>query len=548
MANINMFALGGQDENGKNIFVIEVEEDIFVINAGLKYPINDKWGVDGIIADTEYLWKNKDRIKGIFLTHAHDEFFAALPWLLMDIEGLTIYGTKFTIDVAQKRVAKYRIQHSKYRFEAIKEKRFGKTNVRTFSAATSIPGALIYLFETPDGNILFMSETIIDNIGIFGNTNLLEVKAAANNKLLALVSDTRRANYPKPASENKSLKEYAEPIFAKTSQSKRIIFGAFDEEMYNILEIIDLANKYNRPVAFYGSAFDALYSSFQNNFNNYVKPKTLINYKNVNQIPNVVVLVTGTWSRLNDRFNRIAYGKDVYLRFKSDDAVIMYTPPVNGMEVEYSVMLDNITMITPNITSIDDKMVFPLRQSKDDIGVIVKTLQPKYFFPISSLYRYQKEATKMAIKQGVRHDRSIILSNGAIAYFKNGLLASTKGRIKPCGDVIIQGYGVGDISVEVIRERQKLSAGGLVIIATQYNRNLKQLVGDMHINIIGVVVKSEIKAYSDEIKNVVIQKFEQFEKFDYHEIQNAIRKRVQKIFSKKIGKEPLVVITFYDVE
>ena len=548
MANINIFALGGQDENGKDIFIIEVENDIFVINSGIKFPINDRWGVDGVIADTEYLQKNEKRIRGVFLTHAHDESFAGLPWLIMDIKGLTIYGSKYTTDVARNRVSKYKIDHSNYKFEVIKEKQFGNVHVKTFSAATSIPGALVYSFETFDGHILFMSETINDDLGLFGKMDLEQIKKATNGNILALISDSRRANYPHLAAKNKSLKEFAEPIFEKTDKKKRIICGAFDEEMFNIFEIIELANKHDRPVAFYGSAFSSLFNFLKENYDEYLKPNKLVDYKYVNHTPGVVILVTGTWSRLNDRLNRISSNKDVYLKFKDDDALIMYMPPVNGMEVEHSIALDNIAMISPNITSIDDKMVFPLRQSKADIGKIVEILKPKHFIPISSLFRYQKEACKMAVSKGVRQDRTIIISNGTIAYFKNGDLASQKGKIKPCGDIIIQGYGVGDVSTEVIYERKKLSAGGLVVITCQLNRNTKQLVGQININISGVVVKSELKVYQEEINNIVIQKFEQIEKFDYREIQNTIRKRVQKIFFKKINKEPLIVITLYDVE
>lgn len=545
MANINIFALGGQDENGKDLFVLEVENDIFIINTGIKFPINDRWGIDGIIADTTYLAKRKDRIKGIFLTHAHDESFAALPWLIMDFPGLTIYGSKFTVEAARKRVSKYKIEHSNYKFEIIGEKNFGKVNVKTFEVANSIPGSLAYNFQTPDGDVIAMSNMTIDDLGPYGNTKLEDIKNNSKD-ILALILDTRRANYNGKSADKKSIKELIKNTFEKTKDDQRIIVGGYDEEMYTIQEVIDMANEHNRPVAFYGSAFDTLYQILLKENPDTNKPKQIVEYKDVNNVNNAVVLVTGTWSRIYQRFVRVASNNDVYLKLRPTDAIVMVTPPINGMEVEYSQMLDEVAKIAPNILSITDKDYYALRPTKDDVLEIVSTLKPKHFIPVSSLYRYQSVAGKQAVKGGVRKDRVVLLPNGKILYLKDGEIASQKGKV-PFGDVIIQGFGVGDVSYEVIKERKALSAGGLISIAAQVNRRTKQLVGEINIQIVGVLVKSELKAAQDEINSIMIQKFEEAAKLDYREIQNSIRKRIQKIMSKKINKEPLVVITFYEV-
>jgi len=213
MANINIFALGGQDENGKNSIVLEVENDIYLINYGIKIPINNTNGIDGVISETNYLIKRRKRIKGVFITNLSDEVFAGIPWLLMDIKGLTIYGSEFVIEAVKERVSKYNIGHKEFSFKVINGKmRVGNIEVKTYEAASSAPGALIYSFLTPDGAVKIISSSTIDSLGEFGNTDLNKI---AEDETLALLMDSGRANFHGKASEHKSIKKIIGPCFEK---------------------------------------------------------------------------------------------------------------------------------------------------------------------------------------------------------------------------------------------------------------------------------------------------------------------------------------------
>ena len=542
MANINIFALGGQDENGKNNYVLEIENDIYVINSGIKVPINNRHGVDGIISDISYLQDRKERIKGLFLTHAHDEAFAALPWLLMDLPGITIYGSKFTLEVARERVSKYKINHQNFKFKEIgKELKLGNINIKSYEVANSIAGSRAYNFQTPDGDIVFLSSHTNTDLGIFGKTDLQKIKNEAND-ILALVIDSRRSNFGGKSAEKINVTPLIEERFANAKPNERIIVGGYDEEMYTLIEVMKLAQKYKRPIAIYGRAFNFLYQILKSEN----KPQ-FIDFKAINKTDNAVVLVTGTWSRLYQRFVRIATGKDVFLKLKPNDVIIQIAPPVNGLEVEGTVALDEVAKIASNITNISDTDYYPTRPTGIDIEEACKILKPKYFLPISGLYRYLVVATQHAIKAGVGKDKQIIMQNGRVVYFKNKKLASQKGKIKEYGDVIIDGFGVGDISYEVIRERQILGAGGLISIALQIKRKTKKPIGEMNVQLVGIAAKHELKDISDKVQSVVMQKIEDAEEWNYREIQNTIRKRVRKVVSKIINKEPMVVITFNEI-
>lgn len=545
MAKINIFALGGQDENGKNSLVIETSKDIYVVNAGLKVPINNLNGIDGIIPDFQHLIDNKEKIRGIFITHSHDEVFAALPWLIMDLPGITIYASKYTAQIIEDRVSKYKLGHNDYKIEVISDsQKIGEDNIKSFSVANSIPGSLAYNFQTEDGDVVVMGSNTIEDLGPFGHTDLEKIKSESND-ILALLLDSRIANYKGHSSEKKSIIPTIKSFFDKAGAKERIIIGAYDEEVYTIQEVLELAKKSGRPVVSYGRAFDALYSKLREQHK--IDIPEFEDYKKANKLDNAVVLVTGTWARLYQRFVRIANESDVFLKFRENDNIIMISPPINGMEVIYADSMDEVAKKSPNILDVSDKDYYKLRSASEDIKQIISTLKPKYFLPTNGLYRYLVVATKLAIEVGVTQDRNVILQNGKIAIFENKELISQKTNIKSYGDVIIDGFGVGDVSFEVIRERQTLATGGLISIAMQLDRRTKKPISEMSIQVLGLVTKPNLKEVQELVHSVVLQKFEEAKRFDYREIQNQIRKRARKVIQRRYDKEPLVVVTFYEV-
>ena len=544
MANINVFALGGQDENGKNLHVIEIENDIYIVNIGLKVPVHNRHGVDGIISDTTYLEKHRNRIKGVFITHAHDECFAALPWFLMDFQNINIYASSFTNKILKNRISKYKINHKNFQFADLKpNQKIGSINVKTFELANSIPGSLAINFQTVDGDILYMSRFTNDDLGFFGKTDLNHIKKESND-FLAVLMDSRRANYHNHSNDKKSVIPLIEKKFQTAKPEQRIIVGGYDEEMYTLQEVVNLTVKYKRKLIIYGSAFDFLYSILPKD--KLLHPQ-LIDFKESNKTNNVVILVTGTWSRLYQRFYRIATNNDVYLKLKNSDIVIQIAPPVNGLEVEGNEALDEVAKKTFNITDVSKDDYYPLRPTHDDIIDALKILKPKYFFPISALYRYLVVASKAAISIGITQDRNIILKNGKVAYLKDGQLASQNGTIKQFGDVLIDGFGVGDIIYEVIKERRVLGSGGFVSIASQIDRKTKKLIGDINVQLVGIATKDELKFISEKVKSAFIQKVEEAPTWNFRDIQNSIRKRVRKVVSKINNKEPLVIVSFQEV-
>ena len=243
MANIRFYALGGQDENGKNSHVIQVEKDLYLMNAGISIPVQNTNGIDGIISDYSEIIETKDNFRGVFLTHAHDEVFAALPWLIMQIPTIKIYGSKFTIEIAKARVAKYQISTNQHKFiEIDSETKFEDSSIIPYELANDIPGSYAYKIKTKDGDIVYMSSFVNKDLGVYGKTDLNNIKEGSD-KILAVLLESKYSSHKGSSADLHSVKPSIDATFNKAKDNERIIIGAYDENMYAVEEVLELAKK-----------------------------------------------------------------------------------------------------------------------------------------------------------------------------------------------------------------------------------------------------------------------------------------------------------------
>lgn len=323
MAKISFFALGGQDENGKNSYVLEIDNSIFLINTGAKIPLSNSLGIDTVIPDFTYIEENYSRVKGIFLTDVKNESFSALPWLIMKVPKIKIYCSSFTKALILERLTKYKISNNQYEIVSLtkKIKIDDDVFVKPIQLAGSIPGIYGYNFETEDGLILFLSNFIVGNLGIYGNTNLNYLKRSleSSKPILMAMIDSTRANYPGKTIDKIFAKKFLEKTFLTTKSTSRIIVGAYDEEMLSIQEILDLAYKYKRKVAVYGRNYDNLLEMNQRlaqKQNLEIHYPEFFDFRQANKIDNSVILITSTPERIYQKFFRILEKDDVFFKLK----------------------------------------------------------------------------------------------------------------------------------------------------------------------------------------------------------------------------------------
>ncbi|SJZ46282.1 ribonuclease J [Mycoplasmopsis verecunda] len=546
MDNVNIFALGGQDENGKNCYVFEHNNDIYVINAGVKVPIDANNGVDTLIPNFDYLIKHKDKIKGIFITDIKNESFSALPWLLMKIPNLTIYTSAFNKVMVLERISKYGIDQKSFKVVTLRGKtKIGSVEITPFNLTGSMPGNTGFNFSTKAGDYIFMFNYVEGDLGIYGKTFF---NALANyfskNKIIGLISDAGRSYTNGRAIDKYKANPKLEEAFKKTHNNKRIIIGAYGEEMVSLQQVIDLAIKHKRPIIPYGKTYaDLLY--LISKFGDKLQLPEVVDYKMLSKYDDPVILITAATERLYNRFDRIANGKDVYLKLNSDDTIVMMAPPVNGLESQYAEVMDMIAKIAPNLHEILDSEYFYIRPTKDDLLNLIKALKPSYFIPTQGLYRYLVGSSEFIVEELNKKQKvdPIILLNGKIAHFQDDKLFSHNGKIKEVGSTIIDGFGVGDISPEVIAEREALGREGVIVINGLYSPKTKKIIGQLHINYIGVIDESEIEETNGLIKDLIVDVLKTKSFTTMREVNEKLRKTIRKKIFKLKDKDPMVALT-----
>ncbi|MBN4089390.1 ribonuclease J [Mycoplasma enhydrae] len=551
MNKINFFALGGLDENGKNAYVLEINEKLYVINSGTKVPINSHNGIDTLICNYEFLERRKKDIVGLFITDVKNESFSAVPWLLMKIPGLKIYTSPFNRIVLLDRISKYNIETRNYEVKTLKSPlKLNDIIISPFDVAGGLPGQIGLNFEYSEGNIIFMTNFVDGDLGPYGKMDIKKIQSIINNgkKVQLLILDSGHSNYPGKSIDKLWISKKIEYKFKETAMNKRIIVGLYDEDMITAHEILVLAKRYNRPVITYGRNYSQLINLVIK-INPELQLPEFIDYRLANETKNAVILVTGAIERLYLRFIRIASNNDVYLKLKKDDAVIVIAPPVNGLEVNYALTLDEIARNTSNLIELGSDQYYSCNPAKEDIYSIIKALKPKYFIPIQGLYRYLVVASHIARDAGMNFNNCIVLQNGRIAEFVNNELVSQKKSIKGIGDTIIDGFGIGDISQEVINERETLARDGIIALSSLIDYKTKKPLGELHITSYGIITKDNKETITKIVNDLFYKEFkdETTKALDLKAIQEKLRKSMKRKVYKVLSKEPMFVITLYEI-
>ncbi len=558
MTDVRFFALGGLDENGKNCYVLEINNDLFVINYGTKVPIVSTYGIDTLIPDYEFLKNQAHRIKGIFITDTKNDSLSGLPWLIMEIPNIPIYCSEFSKKPILERISKYSIDINNVSINTIDESgiSFNNTLVQSIPLAGSLPGTIGFAFNVQEGSYLVLSNFVDGDLGVYGKTDLNQIKSKFPN-IIGLFLDSGMSNFNGKSSQKITITNELEQIFSETKLDERIIVGAYDQEMSTLHQVLDMALKYNRDVVTYGRSYHQLLELLKESNPNLKLPK-ILDYKAISKHDNnIVIIVSGTVERLFKRFVRITENNDIYLKFNQNDHFVMIAPPINGQETESSYVLDEIARITPKITDISEDKFYQCHPAKQDIIDIVKVLEPKYFLPIQGLFRYLSVAIREVCKSlDFPQARCVILQNGKIVHFNGNELISQKSRISEVGDIIIDGFGVGDISKEVILERETLVRDGVIIISSIINKKTNQMYDNVDIKYVGVISNDEREKVDEFIKENLISFYnktilnneqEQQIKPTSSQFQNSLKKYIRKKIFKLTDKEPMVVVSFTEI-
>lgn len=551
MGKIRIFALGGLDEDGKNMLVVEINDAIFIIEAGMKYPEVDQHGVNMIIPDFKYLIDNQDRIKGIFITHGHDDVMAALPSLLKQI-NIPVYTTALTAMIVEEKCREAGISKMKiHRIRRGHSFKVDGTTVRTFGMTHSIADGFGVAIDSPEGYIVYTGEFIVDfdvrnDAFSCDITQLAEIGKKGVFVLLTESVGAIRSGHTAP---NHRISNEIEPYFSD-AKGERIIITTYAQNMYRMIEIIELANKYKKKVFFYDERVRSIMKMAEK-LGYYRIPIGLeVNRNQFNQdMRNVVVIVSGSGSQVFKLMHKIALKEDSLLELTPEDTVIIASPIVPGTEREAANMENEIYKETIKVASLDHRKVVSMHASSEDLKMVLYLFKPKFYIPVKGEYRHLIANANVAFDMGFKVSNILLLDNGQIAYFEEGELKSMQ-EVMPLEDVLVDGKDSLDVSGMVLKDREILATDGAIIAGAVVDFKTKEVIGGPDVQSRGVIylkdadyiVKQIGCIVEDTINEAVAQK-----RYENMAVRQEIKDKIIKYVYRETGKRPMILPAIVEI-
>ena len=551
MSKIKIFALGGLNENGKNMYVVEVDHNIFIFDAGLKYGTDKMLGVDYIIPNYDYLIKNRKNIRGVFLSHGHDSNMGGISDLIQAIPEINVYATKFTMEIVKNDLLEAGITkanlkeirpHSKIEFTK-------DLYIFPISVTHSIPDSVCYVLYTKDGAIVYTGDYVFDSTmkGPY-KTDIGKLAYVGKQGVLCLLSESFYAEKNGHTSPNNRISDFIREVLHKNED--RIIATILPAHIYRVQEIFDEVMKTHRKIVVMGKGLqDMINKAIDMNYLMIDKDR-IGDLSNLND-KGVVVLISDEKEKPFANLDRILKGFDKYIKLKETDTIFITEPCYDGIEKRYAVILDDIARNNLNVVSLSNKKHLLHHASREDLMLMINLMNPKYYFPVKGEYRHQYMNAEVAEELGIPKENIILKLNGDVAEFVNGKLTDTKEHID-VDDVLIDGKSQGDIGELVLKDREMLGENGIVIISATVDRATKKLLAGPEVLTRGFIYVKENQDIVEETKKICLDIIlknisEEEKKVDYTQIKNEVRETLGKYFYKETEAKPMIITVIQEV-
>ena len=550
MSKIKIFALGGLNENGKNCYVVNVDEDIFVFDAGLKYDNATNLGIDYIIPNVDYLIKNKKNIKGIFLTHGHDGNMGAIPDILERIPDVPVYGTKLTLEIAKSDMSDELLKQAKLiEIKPHVKLDFGKNAIFPISVTHSIPDCVCYVLYTPDGAIVYTGDYVFDStmMGSY-KTDIGKLAYVGKQGVLCLLNESFYADKPGHTSPQNRVSDFVREVINKSQD--RIIATIFPAHYYRIQEIFNEVMNTHRKIVIMGK-------SLQNQINSAIKEGYLVIDKDKIgtlsdlESKNAIVLISDEKEKPFANLERIIKGFDKFISIKETDTIFITEPSYAGIEKRMAVVMDDIAMLGANAISLSSKKHLLHHASREDLMLMIDLMQPKYYFPVKGEYRNQYANAEIAEELGIPKENIILKLNGDVFEMIDGENTNSLEHIET-DEILIAGNKSEDIGDLVLKDREMLGSSGIVIISCTLDKATKKILGGPEILTRGFIYVKESQDMLEETKEIsreVIENSigENSGRVDYAKIKNDVRDVLGKFFYKETEAKPMIITVIQEI-
>ena len=544
-SNLKIIALGGLDEIGKNITVFEYEDEIVLVDCGLEFPEDDMLGVDLVIPDVTYLIKNKDKIKGLVITHGHEDHIGAIPYVLKQV-NMPIYATKLTVKLIEHKLEEHHIRNG-VKVNAVNQGEtvnFGKMQVEFIRSSHSIPDAVMLAIHTPVGTVVHTGDFKVDYTPIDGQEmDLGRIAEIGNRGVLALLSDSTNAERKGFTMSEKSIGPVFDNLFEGCK--KRIVVATFASNVHRVQQIVNSAVKFGRKIAVSGRSMINMIEAAREL--NYIDaPDDL--FIDIDMIKNytddqLVIITTGSQGETMSALTRMANGEHKKVTITGNDLVIISANPIPGNEKSVSKVIDQLMKIGAEVvySALADVHVSG-HACQEEQKLIMALVKPKYFLPIHGEYRQLMAHRDTAIEMGIPKDNIFITGNGRVLEL-NENEAKYTGTV-PSGRVMVDGLGVGDVGSIVLRDRQHLSQDGLIVIVMTMDNQTGEIVAGPDVISRGFVYVRESENLMDDVKSFIREEIRDLENKhirDWSTIKSTLKDDVRDFVFDRTKRNPMIL-------
>lgn len=545
MCKIRMFSLGGLDEMGKNCYVIEIDNDIFVFDCGLKYANENLYGIDYIIPDFEYLIKNKNRIKGVFLTHGHYENIGATEDLLTEIPNVKIYATKFTKfiltndGIDEKKITEI-MPHKKINF--------GPVSIFPISVNHSAPDAVMYVINTKDGAIVYTGDFIIDpKMMDKYSMDLGKIAYIGKQGVLALLCESvfsERIGHTSPSHRLTNI--FKDSI---KHHDNRMLFAVLPTHIYTIQEIFDAAINTHRKIVIMGKNLQTIINFSKKE--GYLKfPDHMLGDLSNIEDKDSILLIQDSKENPYASISKIINGYDKFIKLKPTDTVIFAEPKYDSSEKTLVKVQNDLATNGCDIVTIPKEKTILHHASSEDLMIMIDLLKPKYYMPVKGEYRYMVSNANIASELTMPKENILLKQNGDVVEIENGELNKECFDHIKVNDILIDGNSTEDVGELVIKDREMLSENGIVLISATISKKDKVILVGPEVTTRGFIYVKDSSEMIEEIKRISLNIIERniTENFvEYNKIKNEIREELGKYLYHETECKPMIIAVVQEV-
>ncbi len=544
--------LGGLNEVGKNMTLFEYGEDMFLVDCGLAFPDQDMLGVDLVLPDFTYVERNADRIRGIVITHGHEDHIGGLPYLLK-VLNVPVYGTKLTVGLIQGKLREHGLLNSAS-LNVINPGdviTLGGFTVEAIHVNHSIPDALGLAIRCEGGTIVHTGDFKIDTTPIDGGMmDLGRLAEIGQEGVLCLMSDSTNAERPGFTESERKVGESFETLFRKAGNN-RIIVATFSSNIHRVQQIMNVAASLGRKVALVGRSLENVVSiSAELGYLN-VPEGIVIDINMINRYPadKLVIITTGSQGEPMSALTRMAFSDHRKVEIHPNDYVIISATPIPGNEKTVSRVVNELMKLGADV--VYEKM-YEVHVSghacQEELKMIMGIVKPKYFIPVHGELKHLRKHAGLALSMGIPKENILIADNGRVAEISKKALKCTS--TVPAGRVFVDGYGVGDVGSVVLRDRKHLAQDGLVIVAVCIDRESGMIVSGPDVVTRGFVYVKESEELINAAREVAVEAIEAQTDggyFDWNSIKASLRDEISHLMYERTKRSPMILPVIMEV-